>query len=1111
MTSGFFVIAAAIKARPLQATEHHPVTLKPLTATCTPRKDVLDGQFGSVDFAAKLEQVVSDPGSYEDYGNPDLFFGLTHPTGGMKRLMTGVFGRLSGQSVPGAENPVVRFQTSFGGGKTHGLIGLYHVANGHRPGPAFFDGGFDESKLSDDMQVAAVVGEQLDPINGAEFNGHSARTLWGAIAAQIGDDAWKEMAKSDASATPPGTGTIKKMLGGKPTVIIIDEVAHHLRSLATSGDEQVRAMAGSVPAFFKALFEVAAEKGSGLVVVITLATDQDAFGAETDQVEVLLDKTLKEAGSVLARQEAVLVPAKDDEIALILKRRLFETVDPAASSAAGDAFRAMYEQMVEAGETLPSGASHPTSYGEKVALSYPFHPELVRVLDSRIATIPTFQRARGALRLLAASIHDLWSTGSDAVILNVADVPLSAEKVLYELTDRLGKHRFRQPAQVDIALSDAHAIELDGARFGGKPFATRAATTVFLHSLEQVSVVGAGRGDYLLGSLRPGDQAEIYDEALNSLWDKAWHLSFDNVRWRFQIEANARAVVADEATNLPKSQVTEEMERKIRQAFAGVGGKVVVVHEPTGPSDIADEARLNLVVGHPDDTAMHVTDPQSPLPAPSKLIQLASAAGVSGNNRRHRNAVVFLCVDPNQVEPLKHTIRQHMAAARILDSETRRQDLGLEVVKQIQQIKDAGDIEVAIAVSRCFSHLYIPAPDTANDNLRHEEVPAKSKGDIKGKGQSQTEGVLDILRSFGKIKASDPALAPSYLKSKTWAKEDEITLDKVRDWFWVDPALEMPIDETRITDSVRTGVKNGEWVYYDAGAERGYTDADAPPPVKIASDTYLMTPERAAETGAIKPKLSAVVIAELISKAGGTIAGTDLYDQLEEEVGKRPHKKDVTAILQRVAAKPGSQIAVVEGSPEEGKAQLTESQLGKVSHDRVTLLSRKAAEHAGIVATSSSGGPKVVADTGPAAVAFNKVREKATEVTGAIGVASISVKATADAGEGVSDIRALGAVIGMTPKLDITIDLSLGVTLAHGDAEVELDGPSGHYQKLESDLLKFASHGDEVSGYLQLNARSKDGTPIDPSGPDWQALASNTANLDPGQVEVEVEVVTEDS
>ncbi len=491
-------------------------SLKPLIETCVPRDDVRSGNFAAVDFAARLEQVVTDPGSYADYGLPERFFSLTYPTNGMKRLLTGVFGRLSGQDVAGAENPVLRFQTSFGGGKTHGLIAAYHVARGYRPGPEFFDALFDEELLPADMGVSAVVGEQLDPVNGVELSGEVAYTLWGAIGAQLGPDAWAVVAESDAARTPPGTGTIKKMLGGRPTVIIVDEVAHYLRTLATSGSEDVRSLARALPAFFKSLFEVAAEKGSGLVVVITLATEKDAYGAETDQVATLLESTVGEASSVLARQEAVLVPASDHEIAAILRRRLFESIDDAAASEAGAAYQALYEHLVASGESLPAGAGQPATYGATVAAAYPFHPELVRVLDSRIATIPTFQRARGALRLLAATIGFLWAEPIGTVMINVADLPLTSDKVLYELTERLGKERFRQPAEVDIAGPRAHAAEIDNARFASKPFAARAATCVFLHSLEQVSTVGAGRGDYLLGSLRPDDTPEVYDEALNS-------------------------------------------------------------------------------------------------------------------------------------------------------------------------------------------------------------------------------------------------------------------------------------------------------------------------------------------------------------------------------------------------------------------------------------------------------------------------------------------------------------------------------------------------------------------------------------------------------------------
>ena len=44
----------------------------------------------------------------------------------------------------------------------------------------------------------------------------------------------------------------------------------------------------------------------------------------------------------------------------------------------------------------------------QVARSYPLHPELVKVLDSRVGTIPEFQRTRGALRLLAETVAALW-------------------------------------------------------------------------------------------------------------------------------------------------------------------------------------------------------------------------------------------------------------------------------------------------------------------------------------------------------------------------------------------------------------------------------------------------------------------------------------------------------------------------------------------------------------------------------------------------------------------------------------------------------------------------------------------------------------------------------
>jgi hypothetical protein len=161
--------------------------LKPITQTCTPRSDVLAGGLSDNHFAAQLDQVVRDPGAYPVYGDPTEFFAITYPTAGLRDLLTRTFGRLSGAKVPGAEHGLIRSETSFGGGKTHGLVGVYHLATGARP---LSIGEFvDPALLPDDCQVAGVVADTLDPVNGLVTNGLRSFTLWGEIGAQLGVEA----------------------------------------------------------------------------------------------------------------------------------------------------------------------------------------------------------------------------------------------------------------------------------------------------------------------------------------------------------------------------------------------------------------------------------------------------------------------------------------------------------------------------------------------------------------------------------------------------------------------------------------------------------------------------------------------------------------------------------------------------------------------------------------------------------------------------------------------------------------------------------------------------------------------------------------------------------
>jgi hypothetical protein len=95
---------------------------------CEPRADVRAGTSSEADFAADLSHVIRGTGGPVEYREPGLFFANTYPTRGLKSLLGNVCTRLTGRS--GAVAAIFRLDTSFGGGKTHGLIALVHAARG---------------------------------------------------------------------------------------------------------------------------------------------------------------------------------------------------------------------------------------------------------------------------------------------------------------------------------------------------------------------------------------------------------------------------------------------------------------------------------------------------------------------------------------------------------------------------------------------------------------------------------------------------------------------------------------------------------------------------------------------------------------------------------------------------------------------------------------------------------------------------------------------------------------------------------------------------------------------------------------------------------------------
>ena len=109
--------------------------MEPWYRVVTLRKEVREGRsFSPDEFAIALEQVVAGTAP-EDYRDPEQFFSRTCFTRALNEHAGMVLRRLSGRTENTA--PVLTLITQFGGGKTHTLTALYHLANGGPAASAF--------------------------------------------------------------------------------------------------------------------------------------------------------------------------------------------------------------------------------------------------------------------------------------------------------------------------------------------------------------------------------------------------------------------------------------------------------------------------------------------------------------------------------------------------------------------------------------------------------------------------------------------------------------------------------------------------------------------------------------------------------------------------------------------------------------------------------------------------------------------------------------------------------------------------------------------------------------------------------------------------------------
>ncbi len=827
--------------------------MKSIFDLCIPRDEVLKGELREDIFAARLKDVM-DATADPVYQDPATFFENTFPTSGLKTLLNDALGRLVGNAA--GKNAIIRLETAFGGGKTHNLIALYHVASGKTPSASVAALLSKSAKLPKpgDIVVAGVVGSDLDPTTGMDHPKDKLKTytLWGELAYQLGGRAGYALAKeSEEIKAAPGTGLFETLVGDKPTLIMIDEIARHLRSaLAVPTATKRSTLADQTIAFLMSLLEFAASKEHCLVV-LTLAGPTDAFADET----VMLRQKLAEAQSVVSRQERVLTPTDEGEISAIVTHRLFKAVDRVGAQDVFDAYARYYTGVMDKNADLPQRCTR-ADYAKEMRAAYPFHPELLTTLNRKTATIPNFSQTRGALRLLAWTVRALWQkprTRANTWLIHTHHLDLAQVQIAEDLTSRLDRPKFKSVIESDIVSpllgmsAKAQDVDQSLVASGKPPYARRLATTIFLHSLTQGIASGVDPADLMLAVLEPdgsggGDDPAVVTRALERLYDQAWFLEYDGHHYRFKTEPSLNKIVADETALIAATKAKAEIESRIRQIWKRGFFKPVLF--PIEPADVDDDADLpKLALMQFEAVKIGAGDAEPP----ALVRRIYEYKGAMDSFRTYQNNIVFLVADTDQVENMVGVARRYLAIGRIVGDAERMIAFNEEQKKALKKMGEATELDVRIAITKAYRYLYYPSTDAGKSHsfLRRETLPAQEQGDVE---KDQSNVVLRVLRALKKVQTADDEVLPAaYVKSKAWDQnQTSMTTDEMRQAFARKIGLRMLLDVGQLRKTIQNGVQTGVWIYYDAAEQFGYDRESPPPAFQIGDTAILYAPDEAA-------------------------------------------------------------------------------------------------------------------------------------------------------------------------------------------------------------------------------------------------------------------------
>ena len=570
--------------------------MNPWYKVVTLRKEVREGRsFSPDEFAIALEQVVAGTAP-ADYSDPEQFFSRTCFTRALRDHSGMALRRLAGKTENTA--PVLTLVTQFGGGKTHTLASLYHLAKaGHDadklPGVSGLlkDAGVTQAPSA---RVGVFVGNAWDPQEGRE-------TPWIDLARQLAGDQGVAALGSAARTTPPGTDALSRVFAAAngPVLLLFDEVLNFIN--------RHRSMAEPFYAFLQNL-TVSVTGTTRAAAVISLPRSQIEM-TEWDQ------DWQERITKVVRRVARDLIANDESEISEVVRLRLFE--DLGRERVRQNAAKAYAEWCFERSARLPAewtavdtsttGARAKDFLRKRFEACYPFHPATLSVFQRKWRALPQFQQTRGALAMLAQWIswaaRQQFQEARNEPLITLGSAPLHVPDFRAVVLGQLGEQRLDAAIEADIAGEPSHAKSLDAdTKDALRDIHARVGAAVLFESsggqIDKVARLPELR--FALGE--PEVETTTIDTAAAALEGRGFFIRKVGADgYRIHYQATLRKVVSDRLASLDeKTEILPAIRRLVETEF-GSGASDPVVYFPEDGDAVQDSPRLTLVVIDPKD------------------------------------------------------------------------------------------------------------------------------------------------------------------------------------------------------------------------------------------------------------------------------------------------------------------------------------------------------------------------------------------------------------------------------------------------------------------------------------------------------------------------------